>query len=96
VDWFDWFFNPDRWKPIADLLGDWKTIGGGVITTLLVLWQWGARLFRWFVSKFRKFGFAKSRYVIGVRAVRKVANDACRWVNCWDAAILRVYNMVDP
>jgi hypothetical protein len=23
---FDWFLNHDTWKPLAELLGDWRTI----------------------------------------------------------------------
>jgi hypothetical protein len=32
---FDWFLNHDTWKPLAELLGDWRTIastGFGVVT----------------------------------------------------------------
>jgi hypothetical protein len=49
VDWL----NPETWKPAADLVSDWRTIGGAAILAGGAIWRWGAGLTRWLTSTFR-------------------------------------------
>jgi hypothetical protein len=56
----DWL-SPDTWKPAADLVSDWKTIGGAAVLVGGALWRWGAAPFRWIESRFRHDGRAKNR-----------------------------------
>src|SRR5262249_6508436 len=50
---FDWS-NPDSWKPAADFVTDWKTLGGFGLAIVGALWRWGGRLWRWLASKFQR------------------------------------------
>ena len=49
--------NHDTWRPVADLIDDWKTIvaGLGVLgaAALAVMW-WGTQPVRWLIARFRR------------------------------------------
>jgi hypothetical protein len=51
VDWFD----PNTWKLPAELIGDWKTIVGGLVVIggfIVSIIKWGLKPLRWLWSRF--------------------------------------------
>jgi hypothetical protein len=52
----EWLLNHDTWKPLVDLMGDWKAIVGFLVaggSAIGAAWRWGAGFRRWLMSKFR-------------------------------------------
>jgi hypothetical protein len=47
VDWF----NPETWKTPAELVSDWRALGGALAVVLVSGWKWGRTAVSWVGSK---------------------------------------------